>query len=70
MKIPAVRGVGGSLIYFVEPLGPLADIWSVDFDLSAGAQPSTDGIGLASVAELDDNLQEVLLTIRPRGARA
>jgi len=32
LEIPALRGLGGSLIYFVDRNGPLADIWSVDFE--------------------------------------
>ncbi|MDJ1158063.1 TIM barrel protein [Chelatococcus sp. SYSU_G07232] len=31
LTIPAIRGVGGSLIYFTEPKGDLADIWHHDF---------------------------------------
>jgi 4-hydroxyphenylpyruvate dioxygenase len=56
LKIPAIRGVGGSLIYFVEPQGLLADIWSVDFDLTGATEPSTDGIGLTRVDHLAQSM--------------
>jgi 4-hydroxyphenylpyruvate dioxygenase len=32
LDIPALRGLGGSLIYFVEPKGALSNIWAVDFN--------------------------------------
>lgn len=54
LQIPAIRGVGGSLIYFVEPRGALADIWSVDFQLQAGAPEA--GIGLARVDHLAQSM--------------
>lgn len=31
LHIPAIRGVGGSLIYFTEPKGELGQIWEKDF---------------------------------------
>ena len=31
LTIPAIRGVGGSLIYFTEPRGDLSQLWSRDF---------------------------------------
>ncbi|MBM3569032.1 MAG: sugar phosphate isomerase/epimerase and 4-hydroxyphenylpyruvate domain-containing protein [Alphaproteobacteria bacterium] len=31
LSIPAVRGLGGSLIYFLDAAGPLARNWEVDF---------------------------------------
>jgi len=48
LRIPAIRGVGGSLIHFVEPKGALADIWSVDFQLPPDGT-SADGIGLQRI---------------------
>jgi len=35
MEIPAIRGVGGSLVYFTEPKGSLAHIWETDFNPEA-----------------------------------
>jgi 4-hydroxyphenylpyruvate dioxygenase len=35
LEIPAVRGVGGSLLYFLDPVSALAKNWDVDFDATA-----------------------------------
>lgn len=32
LEIPAVRGMGGSLLYFLDPVSALAKNWDVDFD--------------------------------------
>lgn len=37
MHIPAIRGVGGSLIYFTEPKGDLGHVWEKEFVASAEA---------------------------------
>ena len=34
LEIPAVRGVGGSLIYFIDPQSALARVWEVEFEPS------------------------------------
>jgi 4-hydroxyphenylpyruvate dioxygenase len=54
LQIPSIRGVGGSLIYFVEPKGALADIWSVDFETAADT--AADGIGLTRVDHLAQSM--------------
>jgi 4-hydroxyphenylpyruvate dioxygenase len=48
MQIPSVRGVGGSLIYFIEKGGEAA-VWEADFEPIAGAPKEVEGIGLATV---------------------
>lgn len=32
LEIPAVRGLGGSLLYFLDPAGELAKVWDIEFD--------------------------------------
>jgi 4-hydroxyphenylpyruvate dioxygenase len=32
LDIPAVRGVGGSLVYFLDAASPLARVWDIEFD--------------------------------------
>jgi 4-hydroxyphenylpyruvate dioxygenase len=32
LEIPAVRGVGGSLLYFLDPSSELAKVWDVEFE--------------------------------------
>lgn len=44
LEIPAVRGVGGSLLYFVEAGGQLARMWDIDFDQTAAAKPADAGL--------------------------
>ncbi|MCC5621662.1 sugar phosphate isomerase/epimerase and 4-hydroxyphenylpyruvate domain-containing protein [Nostoc sp. CHAB 5715] len=38
MQIPAIRGVGGALIYFTQPQGELGHIWETDFVATPAAQ--------------------------------
>jgi 4-hydroxyphenylpyruvate dioxygenase len=40
MDIPAIRGVGGSLIYFIEPKGALSEVWTREFRAQPGATGS------------------------------
>jgi 4-hydroxyphenylpyruvate dioxygenase len=44
LDIPALRGLGGSLLYFVDPKAPLADIWAVDFTPVAPVAPAPGGL--------------------------
>ncbi len=37
MQIPAIRGVGGSLIYFTEPKGELGHVWEREFVATPGS---------------------------------
>ena len=32
LQIPAVKGIGGSLLYFVDRYGEKGSIWDVDFE--------------------------------------
>ncbi|TAJ25570.1 MAG: sugar phosphate isomerase/epimerase and 4-hydroxyphenylpyruvate domain-containing protein [Reyranella sp.] len=32
LDIPSVRGVGGSLVYFLDETGPLSRVWEIEFD--------------------------------------
>ena len=53
MQIPSVRGVGGSLIYFIED-GSQADVWATEF---AGATSGPFGIGLTRIDHLAQTMQ-------------
>jgi 4-hydroxyphenylpyruvate dioxygenase len=55
LEIPAVRGVGGSLLYFVDEASDLARVWEIEFDPVNGAD-AADGAGLASVDHLSQSL--------------
>ena len=41
LEIPAVRGMGGSLLYFLDPTSTLAKVWDVEFEAIAPARPGT-----------------------------
>ena len=43
LEIPAVSGMGGSLLYFTDPATELKDIWSVDF-VRIASVPSDAGL--------------------------
>ena len=54
LEIPAVRGLGGSLLYFVDPTSELRRIWDVDFDTVA---PDDAGdAGLKSVDHISQSM--------------
>ena len=69
LEIPALRGLGGSLIYFVDRQGPLADIWAVDFEpIDEAGAPAIGprigpGAGLTRVDHVSQSMHhEELLT--------
>jgi 4-hydroxyphenylpyruvate dioxygenase len=49
LEIPAVRGLGGSLLYFIDPKSQLGRLWDIDF--KAPAQP--DGNKEAGLTAID-----------------
>lgn len=52
--LPAIRGVGGSLIYFVDDKGPLADLWHTEFTAVSAAD-----IGTAPLQRVDHVAQSL-----------
>jgi 4-hydroxyphenylpyruvate dioxygenase len=56
LNIPAIQGIGGSLIYFVDRYGERS-IYDVDF-LPIGAAANASGSGLAEIDHLTHNVQE------------
>lgn len=44
LKIPAVRGVGGSLIYFIDDKTELNKLWEIDFNPGSAKRGSEAGI--------------------------
>jgi 4-hydroxyphenylpyruvate dioxygenase len=42
LEVPAIRALGGSLLYFTDPGSPLARLWDVDFRPSPGLGPGED----------------------------
>jgi len=61
LEVPAVRGLGGSLVYFVDAKSALARIWSVDFDPVAPER--SDDAGLTAVDHISQSMYyEEMLT--------
>ena len=44
LEIPAVRGVGGSLVYFLDAKSELGRVWDIEFDDSGEAGPQEAGL--------------------------
>jgi 4-hydroxyphenylpyruvate dioxygenase len=44
LDIPAVRGVGGSLIYFLDPTSELRRVWEIEFDETAADDSAYAGL--------------------------
>lgn len=50
--IPAIRGIGGGMIYFLDDTSELADVWEVDFEPVTGESPSGAGLlGIDHIAQ-------------------
>lgn len=48
LTIPAIRGVGGGIIYFIDGQSSLGKIWEIEFD-PVGAEPDGMAVGLTAV---------------------
>jgi len=57
LNIPAIRGIGGSLIYFIDRYDDRGSIWDVDFVWSGAKDPSPGGAGLYYIDHLTHNVQ-------------
>lgn len=56
LNIPAIRGIGHSLIYLVDRYGERLSIYDVDFNPLPGADLSPRGAGLMSIDHLTHNV--------------
>lgn len=62
LDIPAVRGLGGSLVYFVDDSSSLGRHWDVDFEPPPRAAASNDA-GLTTIDHVSQSMQhEEMLT--------
>ena len=57
LAIPAIRGIGGSLLYFVDRYGDKGSIWDVDFRWTGAADQKPEGVGLYYLDHLTHNVQ-------------
>ncbi len=58
LNIPAIEGIGGSLIYLVDRYGPRGTIYDVDFVPLPGVEPNPAGVGLAAIDHLTHNVHQ------------
>ncbi len=56
LNIPAIEGIGGSLLYLVDRYGPAGSIYDVDFRWLDGADPQPKGHGLTVIDHLTHNV--------------
>jgi 4-hydroxyphenylpyruvate dioxygenase len=56
LQIPAVRGLGGSLVYFTDPKSELARVWDVDF-AQLGGTSLNRGAGLTAIDHIAQSMQ-------------
>ena len=56
LAIPAIRGIGGSLLYFVDRYGDRGSIWDVDFRWTGERNPAPEPSGLHYLDHLTHNV--------------
>ena len=56
LEIPAVRGLGGSLLYFVDPNSELGRLWDIDFDARRSEPPDNGGAGLTAIDHVSQSM--------------
>ncbi len=56
LNIPAIQGIGGSVIYLVDRYGPAGSIYDIDFRPVPGAPETPEGAGLAYIDHLTHNV--------------
>jgi 4-hydroxyphenylpyruvate dioxygenase len=56
LNTPAIEGVGGAAIYFVDRYGHRGSIWDDDFFWTAARDPRPEGAGLQTIDHLTQNV--------------
>jgi 4-hydroxyphenylpyruvate dioxygenase len=56
LNIPAIKGIGGSLIYLVDRYGPAGSIYDIDFRPLPGVDQQPNGVGLRAIDHLTHNV--------------
>jgi 4-hydroxyphenylpyruvate dioxygenase len=57
LNLPAIRGIGGSLIYLIDRYGDHS-IYDVDFEAVDGTDPHPEGFGLLDIDHLTHNVHQ------------
>ncbi len=62
LEIPAVRGLGGSLVYFTDPKTDLARVWDIEFS-STGEDAARISAGLTGVDHISQSMHSDLAAL-------
>lgn len=54
LAIPAIRGLGGSVLHFLDGSAPLRDVWTAEF--GAGSAPAAKGAGLTRIDHISQTM--------------
>ena len=57
LDTPAIKGIGGSLLYFVDRYGPKGSPYAADFDWIGGPDPKPKGVGFYYLDHLTHNVK-------------
>ncbi len=57
LTIPALRGIGGSLVYLVDKYGDKGEIYDIDFNFYEGVDRNPKGAGLYEIDHLTHNVK-------------
>jgi 4-hydroxyphenylpyruvate dioxygenase len=55
LEIPSVRGLGGSLLYFIDPKTEIGRVWDIEFEKVRDESPRAD-IGLTKVDHISQSM--------------
>src|SRR5690606_15715442 len=56
LRLPAIRGIGGSIIYLIDRYEPGLSIYDIDFEAVPGAEFHPAGAGLLEIDHLTHNV--------------
>ena len=56
LDVPAIKGIGGSLLYFVDRYGPKGSAYDAEFEWLGGRDPKPEGDGLYYLDHLTHNV--------------
>lgn len=60
LEIPAVRGMGGSLLYFLDPSSPLVQVWDIEFVPTTPTPDTTTGLTLVDHISQSTHYEDML----------
>jgi 4-hydroxyphenylpyruvate dioxygenase len=57
LDVPAIKGIGGSLLYFVDRYGAKGSAYDIEFDWVGESNPRPEGVGLFYLDHLTHNVR-------------